>query len=440
MRARTLLGVGAFLLLVGVGLGASPAAANTDVQNVTVYSTTDPGFEDGDALAEAIGTNRIESGDRVYLGDTLIVAIESDRLAGDVADASGATTTERLFDALDGEADLRIDRESNSHRNYLVARLGPDNVTALRSGSTTYVLVDVAAVDFYYDTRSTFETDPELDVEYDVYVSYAVDLENRSRATPVPDGPSFELSRTEGRFLPGQRFENIPPEEFSREVRVYEEPDELEVRAFLSDGRLRTDTLEGRSFPTTLTTTLDFSGLDHGTEYSIEVLHDGSPTDRFKGTIQRPTATLTDLNATQSGGETRLNLTAALTHGGGIVVENSDGHRIARAPVEGENVSQDLTIRMSDDVRGNITVRAVRSLQGDQRAYEGEHAQATVEVFVQDVDDEGSSESGGSDDDGGGSDETEPSEEEQASYLLVAILGVVVAVVAFVLLFVKLVL
>lgn len=184
----SLLGV---VLLSPMVLPLGPAVgAATSHETVTVYRAWDATFETRESVEAAIANGTLESADTVTVGDTLVVVIESERLAETMANRSGSTTS-RFFAALRGDAELRIIQTNPTpQKNRKVAVLGRENVTAFRNGTTVYAVVDTDELRFRYrEANVTAEVFPENRFA----VQFGYDLpDDWSRAT-VPESPIIEF-------------------------------------------------------------------------------------------------------------------------------------------------------------------------------------------------------------------------------------------------------
>lgn len=149
----------ALCLLMASTVASASATVTSDAGNVTVYRATDGDFDDAAAVEAAVENGSISPTDAMVAGETLVVGLDSERLADSLAAGNGSTTR-RFFDVLDGEAEFRIVQTNmDSHSPPKAPRLGPDNVTIYRDGTTTYVVVETGALEFprYLTEKDTYE-------------------------------------------------------------------------------------------------------------------------------------------------------------------------------------------------------------------------------------------------------------------------------------------
>lgn len=184
--------LGVVVVAVSVALVAGPASASQadDGGNVTAYRASNATFADAGAVESAIQNGTVEPADELVVGDTLVVAIESERLADAMAGGNGSTTV-RFFDALDGEAEFRIVQTNPTpERNSKVAPTGPENATVYHDGARTYVLVRTGQVAFQY---RTVDTRAEIFGGERFAVQFGYDLADASSVRDDPSGPVVEL-------------------------------------------------------------------------------------------------------------------------------------------------------------------------------------------------------------------------------------------------------
>lgn len=157
-RATVVWVLGGVSLLVLVALAVGPPAGGAvesaesaeTGENVTVYRASNATFENSQSVEVAIANGAVEPADKVALGDTLVVAIESERLADAMNTANGSTTA-RFFTALDGDAEFRVVQTNPTpQKNRKIASLGRDNVTVHRNGTTVYAVVETGDLAFEY--------------------------------------------------------------------------------------------------------------------------------------------------------------------------------------------------------------------------------------------------------------------------------------------------
>lgn len=147
MRLPALLSTTLLCVVLALLAGPAVASANYDDANVSIYAT-DADLDGAGDIEAAIENGTASTPQNVLIGDSLIVAIDSGRLAGEIDEANGSTPTERFFDVLDGDPELRIG-QINYFQRYgpKVFQLGPANTTVYRSGDRTYAVIDTGTVD-----------------------------------------------------------------------------------------------------------------------------------------------------------------------------------------------------------------------------------------------------------------------------------------------------
>ena len=335
MRMRRLALYSTAVTFVGSALLAGPVttvAANYDDANVSVYAT-DVDLDGAGDIEAAIENDTASTPQNVLIGDSLIVAIDSERLAEEIDEANGPTTTERFFAVLEGDPELLI-RQTNALQQYgaKVFRLGPANTTVYRSGNTTYAVIDTGTVDV--DRHDSNESvDAEIN-RGDVYqIQFGTDL-----SMTREEGSEFRTIDVEAEFDDGV-FDPLAPDIVNRTVRTYIEPDEeLVVTLSLDGGETRSERMvvsDGDSGKRSVDSHVEFDlrEVDSGTEYTLELVHDGTVVDRRNGTVLEPNATLTGARFVEIAGERHLTFTVRLSHGGTVVTETLDGER--RAVVDG---------------------------------------------------------------------------------------------------------
>ena len=395
-----LLATAVLLLLALVGAaaaGTAPAAAQDDVVDVSLYAAPDGSFDGASAVRAAIDAGRLEPADRVVVGDVLVVAIDSVRLADDLAAANG-TTTERLFAVLEGNATLRVvQTDASTHSPPKLLALGPANVTAHRDGATTYAVVDTAALDvrYAYPERHRFGDATLYGGE-----RFAVEFGYHLEPVPVSGsssgpfvGPAFRLVLTHGEFTwDTHRDAPLPPEVVSRQVRVEVPPDDSAVvRLQVGDGRTVSYPLDLGALPGNDRVWFDLRGVEPGTPYALALVHDGEVVDGYEGVVREPRASLRDPTLTaidaEVEGQAALHVTARLSHGGELHVLDETCDRVgwARLPA-GEPTRARLVLwRPSGEplpleaVQGEpLVVRAIREAGATTPRYEGPAATASL--------------------------------------------------------------
>lgn len=377
--------LGVVLLLVPVALAVAPTAAvaSDDAGNVTLYSADDRTFEDAMAVRAAVENDALAPADNLVVGDTLVVAVESERLARTMADGSGSTT-DRFLAALAGEADFRlVQTNPTPNANAKVASVGRENVTVYRDGTTSYVLVRTDALAFRYRTVDR-RTDIVSDERFAVQFGYDLGEYDRSD----PSGPVVELHPYRSAFdATAYRYDPLSPERVQISVDVEVRPDEsLVARLTLDDGRTiatRFDPVEGTGLETA---PIDLSGVDPRTGYVLELVHDGEVVDRREGTVREPRATVRDATLTGVDDQLAVRVTVELSHGGVVEVFDEECREVGIERV-GPGVERRLTIPLwhesGSKVRTaaaeyGVLVRARRDRTARRAAYPGPDAIASV--------------------------------------------------------------
>lgn len=384
-------------VLVVVALQAGGAAAATEDGNVTLYRGQDGDYADVDAVEAAIANNTLEPADELVVGDRLVAVIESDRLSDTMAGGDGSTT-DRFLAALDGDATFRLDQTNPTpQKSRKVASVGQENVTVHRAGTTVYVLVDTAALEFTYGSTDGRPAQVRDGNRFAVTFGYDLDEDDVS-------GPSVDFYTTTAEFVFQERREPLAPEVVNRAVRVNIEPDEgVVARLTLGENRTVPIPVEPVAWSGFPGVSLDLRGVDSGTPYVLELVHDGSVVDRSNGTVLEPEARVanatvtevtTDHIVTEDGqrvtetihDHTAVNVTVNLTHGGQVLVFNETCEQVGSQWVEPgveTRVSVDLwrvgqPIRDRDPGEYAVLVEAVRRDRGNIDPYPGRAANTTV--------------------------------------------------------------
>ena len=350
----TLLSIIGLAIITGPVLATAPSYNDA---NVSGYNT-DVELESAGGIESAIENGTATPAEAVLIGDSLIVAIDSERLAEEVDEANGSTTTERFFDVLDGDPELLI-RQTNPFQKYgpKVFRPGPANTTVYRSGNTTYAVIDTSTVDVDRPDSNRSEN-AEID-RGDVYqIQFGTDL-----SMTREEGSEFRTIDVEAEFDDGV-FDPLAPDIVNRTVRTYIEPDEeLVVTLSLDGGETRSERVVvsgGDSGKRGVDSHVEFDlrEVDSGTEYTLRLVHDGTVVDRRNGTVSEPNATLTDARFVEIVGERHLTFTVRLSHGGTVVTETLDGER--RAVVDGiaPGESTEVEIPVQEDYLDNPDAKA----------------------------------------------------------------------------------
>jgi len=382
-RERRLLVFAAVGLVVALGGIAAADASQSEPANVTLYTTADAEFADSADVEAAREAGALEPANgTVVLGETLVAEIDSARLASALADRDG-TPTERFFAALDGEADLRL-YQTNAGPNVTpkAIRLGPSNTTVYPSGNTTFLSIDTGNVTPAFlplGDDSTPDATFRGDEEFAVTFGYGVDDLDR--------GPELRLFLAEASFT--ENASVLAPELVNRSVQVNVAPErELLVRARLENGTVLTETPEAVPWSETPGVSLDVRDVPSGTNYTLELVHDGTVVDRERGEILEPTARLWDPEVTVVDNEdysAELQVGAELSHGGKLIVLDGFGAQVGATRVS-PTTETDLSVELrSANPDGafdpdRLQVVAVRTDDRIEQRYPGSNASLTLDV------------------------------------------------------------
>ena len=171
-------------------LGEPQSGTNATRDTLTVYRASNASFESAASIQAEISNGTIEPADTVAVGDTLVVAIESERLV-DTMDTTNGSTTARFFTALDGDAEFRIIQTNpTTMANRKVASMGSKNVTVYRTGARVYAVVETGNLTVKY-RRVLRETQFNSGERYAVQFGYDLP-DDWSRGT-VPSSPIIEF-------------------------------------------------------------------------------------------------------------------------------------------------------------------------------------------------------------------------------------------------------
>lgn len=393
--ALTFLAVTTLCLLIALALGPPPAGASDNVDNVTIYRTSNAALEDAEAVEAAITNGTIVPTDRMLVGETLVVAIDSERLA-ERMDAGSGSTTERFFEALDGDAELRIAQVNPGRQvDPKVALVGPENVTVYRAATTVYVLVDTGAIEFqyYYPPKDRYRPAQVWnDDRFGVGFGYHLD-ELSVTGWRDPAGPEVTMYTTRGEFSTFDRYDPLPPEVVERSVRVTVDSDEsLVARVALEDGRTITGPVETGNGSGFYPVSLDLSCVEPGTDYALELVYDGTVIDRYDGTVVEVRATLTDPEIVeyreQHGGwivnQTAVEVTATLSHGGAVTVRDGLDRNLGIRSVE-PGVETRLRIPLRGEPAQELRILALREDGAAETFYRGPSTELVVDPETGDL-------------------------------------------------------
>lgn len=373
-------------------LGPAGAAAADGAGNVSVYHGPAAGFEDAEAVRRAIDAGGLEPAERVVTGEALVVAIHSERLASDLETRSGPPD-ERFFAVLEAtDATFRLlQTDAATHSPPKLLQLGPSNVTVHRAGATTFVVVETGGVGVRYAYPDRHEFPPaELHGGERFAAEFGYGLPpvpDSGSAVYEPAGPQFTLYHAAAEFSGfAYRYEPLAPETFVRTVRVNVPPDDaLVVRLALDDDRRLTAPVRAEDFPAAERVWFDLRAVEPGTEYTLELVHDGTVVDGFSGTVREPRATVGDVSVVQLGEQSAVRVTAELSHGGTVRIRNAACERIGWARLEPGNRSRRTVelwrpsgepLRIADPANYSLLVRAARERGATTALYPGQDATA----------------------------------------------------------------
>jgi hypothetical protein len=382
-RERRLLVFTAVGLVVALGGVAAADTGQSGTANVTLYTTTDAEFENGTAIEAAREAGTLEpTNGTVVLGETLVAEIDSARLAS-ALDGRDETPTERFFAVLDGGADFHL-YQTNAGPNVTpqAIRVGPANTTVYPSGNTTFVTIDTGNVTAEFlplgddsTPAATFRGDEQFAVTF----GYGVEDPGR--------GPEVRVHLAEASFTEDASV--LAPGLVNRSAQVNVGPDrELLVRASLENGTVLTETPAAVPWSDTPGVSLDFRDVPSGTNYTLELVHDGTVVDREQGVILEPAARLWDPEVTVVDNEdysATLQVGAELSHGGKLIVLDGAGAQLGAtrvSPTTGTTLTVELRSATPDRAFDpeQLQVEAVRTEDQVERRYPGTNASLTVDV------------------------------------------------------------
>jgi hypothetical protein len=209
---RALLPLFVTLCCLVFGLVATPAAGagpvtptvtptdsgsnQTGNATVTLYDADNATYSGAGDVENAIENDTLDPADSLVVDDTLVAVLDSERLADAMA-AHDGSATERFLAALDGEADLYVVQTMPSPMvTPTYARLGSENVTAYRDGTTVYAVVDTANLAFVkMGDDGTLRQKSFDDEQFTVDFGFGLYEPRWDPPEPEgPDGPTFSIS------------------------------------------------------------------------------------------------------------------------------------------------------------------------------------------------------------------------------------------------------
>ena len=337
MRLSVLLSTTLLCIVLALLAGPAVASANYDDANVSGYNT-DAELESAGEIESAVENGTATPAEVILIGDSLVVAIDSGRLAREIDEADGSTTTERFFAVLNGDPELLI-RQTNPFQKYgpKVFQLGPANTTVYRSGNTIYAVIGTGEIDV---ERPEYNGSADAEIDRgDVYqIQFGTNL-----STTRKEGSEFRTVNVEAEFDDLESvavYDPLAPGLVNRTVKTYIEPmEDAVVTLTLDSGETRSERiavseLDSSNWVHETRVELDLRDVEPGTDFTLELVHDGAIVDRRNGTVREPEATLSDVQFVEVDGQAHLNLTANLSHGGEVTTVTADGERRASIDVE----------------------------------------------------------------------------------------------------------
>ena len=369
-------------LLVSLGSVATATGSGAGAEDVTLYATEDPEYENVRDVEAAIENDSLGHASRMVVGETLVVEIQSERLGNDMAERNG-TTTERFFAATDDETTFTLYQTNpTAEIPPKVLHVGPENTTVYRNGSRTYVAIRTGTLSIGYDPPQD-DSVPEPDIHRGetFAVTFGYGVEDPTR------GPEIEFQQIEAELF--GTLDPLAPEVVNRTIAVRIRPEtNVTVRATLEDGTTITDEPSAVSWSGFDHVALDLRGVAPGTNYTLEVIHDGDVVDRRNGTVRDPEAALADpviVETDERGIAARLLVNASLSHGGLVVVEDETGQVVGTKRVApGEEIRPSIPLIPRDEAvesfeADELQLQAVRETPPGETAYGDSEAQLTID-------------------------------------------------------------
>ena len=366
MRITALL-IGCLLIILVSTAAISAQPSNEKPGTLSVYQSGQQDFADGEAVQTAINERSVKPAETVIANNALVVEIESEQLINALESYNGSTT-ERFLTATTGNEtaiEFRIRQPAGTEGIERIAHLGIDNTTVYRTGQTAYVVVEPDAVTFElsHSSEST-SVDPEGMV-YALFGYQGTYVSTEFRI--VPQAATFEH--------PSAADEVVPPAVIHRPIRIFAPPeDSVRVRATFEDGKSIMVRPNWTPRFRTVDLSLNLSEVAPGTEYTLELLHNGEIVDRRTGTVVKPEATLHEIQLIDDG---TMMIRVALSHGGTLTVRDDGGQVIAEQNVSSGNETE-LLIPLPDDLRPPIHVSSAGNSQSDIQMYPKESAKEII--------------------------------------------------------------
>lgn len=369
------------VLLVALGGAVTAGTASPHEATVTVYATETGAFDGSEDIEAAIDDGTLEPAETAHSSDTLVVEIESARLAEDLATREG-TATARFFDLLDGDADLafyQVDASPNVIPKEL--EVGPDNTTVYAAGNRTFLSIDTDAVDVgYINTQSNQAPGPALEGGDTFAVTFGYDV------TDPGHGPTVAFHTANASFV--EHSSVLAPELVNRSVEVNVPPDQgVLVRATLDNETTITERPAPVSWAPSQGVSLDFRDVPPGTNYTLTLIHDGTVVDQQQGRVRSLSATLQnpDVRVPERESETpALQLSVNLSHGGKVAVLDGFGARLGSARLPPGTTTVSIPLESEDPATtldpDELRVLALRTDGQIEQRYPGEAATLTLDV------------------------------------------------------------
>lgn len=376
-------------LVVGVALSGTVVAdaSPSEAANATLYVAEENAFEDAQDVESAIENGTLGPDDQMTIDQTLVVELDSERFAADMDDHNG-TADEQFFATLDDGATFSLlETNPSPMRGAVTVPIGPDNATVYRNGTTTFVSIEMDAVEPAWLRDA--DPDPELRDGMALGVRFGYDLDDDEY---VALGEPVELYHVEAEMLGPYSLsppDLVAPELVNVSVKPNVEPDHgIEVRMELADGGTLVEETSEVSWSGFPGVSFDLRDVESGTNYTLDLVHDGDVVQRQNGTVLALDAELRNASVTvteNESAEVRLNLTSDLSHGGQLQILDDSGERIGFewVPRGTANVSVPLPSGSYDDGEfepEELRVHAVRRSGSVVDHYPGSGAELTVDV------------------------------------------------------------
>lgn len=325
----------------------APASAAEPGDNVTIYHTNESGFDSAVAVESGIDSGSIHRGENMLVNETLILAIESERLASDLDERDG-TPTERFFAALDGEATLgALEGQYTPETKVYDLSITPRNTSVYRAEETTYVLVDTDTIRAYDDDGESWKISGHALLNF--AFGYNLDDDDPYK------WPSVTAYEVPAHFY--GEHDRLAASTVRPDLDVQVAPERsAEARLHLGDDETRTaDVADGRD------PTFDLPDVEPGTPYRLELVHDGEIVETQTGQVAELNASIEALRVDDGGDDPVLKATVDLSHGGTVYARDEGGEYLSGADVA-PNESTDVSLRLDDvnDWNDTITVHVER--------------------------------------------------------------------------------